>query len=153
VIAASTASSTHPILAYHPGAFPSQAYPGEAAATATIVAAIANSISGLPLGEVHLPSALVLGPAPVCFLPWSFKGKWAYEKHALLVIAVLALLATAASGALKSIGLLPISPLLAILTVYGIHNLYMNVRRPALLIASAIALFLWNGPIFWKAIA
>lgn len=113
---------------------------------------ILHAVLALPLGEARPPHALIAGPAAVCFLPWAFRGKWPVEKRVLLLVALAFLLAGGYGGALKSLGLLPIIPLLATLAAYGVHNLYMSVRRPAWLFATAGILLAWNGLIVWSTI-
>ena len=111
---------------------------------------VSRSVLLIPAGEEHLAHMLILGPAMVCFLPWAFKGKWSKEKRILLAIAGTIVVITSYSGALKTLGFLPIIPLLAVLATFGIHNLYMNVRRPPRLFVAVVILLAWNAMIFWK---
>ena len=111
---------------------------------------VPRSVLLIPAGEEHLPYTLILGPAAVSFVPWAFKGQWIKEKRILLVIAATIVVIILYAGALKTLGFLPIIPLLAALTTFGIHNLYMNARRPVLLFSVVVALLAWNAMIFWK---
>lgn len=114
-----------------------------------ILTILPRSILLIP-GGADLPTTLILGPSTVCFLPWAFKGKWLKEKRTLLAIAGSIVLVLLYAGGLKTLGFVPIIPLLAVLATFGIHNLYMNVRRPALLFSAVVGLVAWNAMIFWK---
>jgi len=114
-----------------------------------ILTMLLRSILLIP-GGADLPPTLILGPAAVCFLPWAFKGKWPKEKRTLLAIAGSIVLVLLYAGGLKTLGFVPIIPLLAALATFGIHNSYMNVRRPALLFSAVVGVVAWNAMIFWK---
>lgn len=111
---------------------------------------VARSVLVMPARAAHLPSTWTLGPAAVCFLPWAFKGQWRKEKRVLLVVVGIIVALMLSAGALKIYGLLPIISLLAVLATFGIHNLYLNARRPSLLFAAVVLSLSWNAMIFWK---
>jgi len=87
----------------------------------------------------------VLNPILLLFLPWTFKGKWTEDKKVFFGFALLYFLYAFVLVDMRIRYILPIVPPLVILLVYGIHNLYMEIRRPALLIGTVLLLVAWNG--------
>lgn len=109
-------------------------------------------IAALPLriffsGQDDAPQFFdgVLNPMLILFLPWAFKGKWADEKKRFFAFAGLYLLYALFLVEIRIRYILPIVPPLVILLVYGIHNLYLRIARPAWLVAPVTLLWLWNG--------
>ncbi len=92
----------------------------------------------------------VLTPLLIAFLPWAFAGKWEREKRFFFIFSVFYLLYAIFLGGLRIRYVLPIVPPLAILAVYGIHNIYLRIRRPVFLCAAVgffvllHAVYLWN---------
>lgn len=126
---------------------------GQAGVEVTPWTSIVQAIFAVPLSEESVPATLMVGPAMICFLPWAFRGKWGNEKRALSALVLAFVVFTASAGALKSIGLLPIIPLLATLATYAVHNLYMGIRHPVLLVMAVAAFLAWNGLIYWSTLA
>jgi hypothetical protein len=83
----------------------------------------------------------VLNPILVVFLPWAFRGKWYEEKRLLFFFALCYLVFAVFLTDLRIRYLLPIVPPLVILLVYALHNIYLRIARPWILIA-AVASFL-----------
>ncbi|MGE5218338.1 MAG: phospholipid carrier-dependent glycosyltransferase, partial [Chloroflexota bacterium] len=114
-------------------------------------------IVGLPLrifffGQDDKPQFFdgVLTPVLVLFLPWAFKGKWAEEKRLLGAFALLFLLYALFLVDLRIRYILPIVPALVVLAVYGVHNVYLGIKRPALLFAALIGFSLWHTAYLWR---
>jgi hypothetical protein len=80
----------------------------------------------------------VLNPVLIVLLPWAFKGKWAAEKKWLLAFAGLYFSYALFLAELRIRYLLPIVPPLVILAVYAIHNIYMRIKHPYLLLLVVI---------------
>ncbi len=91
----------------------------------------------------------VLTPILVIFLPWAFKGKWVEEKRILGIFALLFILYALFLVDLRIRYILSIVPPLVILAVYGIHNVYLGIKRPLFLFAMLIGFFLWHGTYLW----
>jgi hypothetical protein len=87
----------------------------------------------------------VLNPMLILFLPWAFKGKWLSEKRVLFAFALLYFLYAFFLVDIRIRYLLPILPPLVILAVYGIHNIYLRIRRPSVLVALLCLLLALNG--------
>jgi hypothetical protein len=92
----------------------------------------------------------VLSPGLVLLLPWAFKGKWRDEKIILAGFAAVYLAFALWLADLRVRYVLPIVPPLAILAVYGVFNVYLGIRRPALLFAGLIALAALHGSYLWR---
>ena len=87
----------------------------------------------------------VLNPILFLFLPWAFKGKWTEEKKVFFWFAVLYFLYALFLVDMRIRYILPIVAPLVILLVYGIHNLYLGIRRPWILVVAVLLLTGWNG--------
>lgn len=114
-------------------------------------------IIGLPLrvffsGRDDSPQFFdgLLNPMLILFLPWAFKGKWAEEKKLLFSFSALYFLYALLLVDMRVRYILPIVPPLVILLVYGIHNVYLRIARPALLFAALAALLGLNGVYLWN---
>lgn len=94
----------------------------------------------------------VLTPILIIFLPWTFKGKWLEEKRMLGLFALLFFLYAVFLVDLRIRYILLIVPPLVILAVYGIHNVYLGIKRPAFLFAALIFFGLWHGVYLWRYI-
>lgn len=92
----------------------------------------------------------VLNPMLILFLPWAFKGKWLEEKKLLFAFALFYLLFAVFLTELRIRYILPIVPPLVLLAVYGVHNIYLRVRRPWILFAVLVVLLLLNGVYLWR---
>lgn len=92
----------------------------------------------------------VLSPILILFLPWAFKGKWSGEKKLLMIFAVLFFAYALFLVDLRVRYILLVAPPLVALLVYGVYNLYLSMRQPALLIAVLLcfaglhAFYLWR---------
>lgn len=113
-------------------------------------------ILGLPLrvfftGQDDNPQYFdgVLTPVLVVLLPWAFKGKWGEDKKLIALFAfgyfVLALFLID----MRIRYILLIVPSLVVLLVYGIFNMYLSAKRPALLVATLIFFAVCHGTYFW----
>lgn len=91
----------------------------------------------------------VLNPLLVLFLPWAFKGKWSVEKKLFFTFAALYLTYAVFLVEMRIRYILPIVPPLVILAVYGVHNIYLRIRRPWILFAALLVLLLPNGVYLW----
>ena len=92
----------------------------------------------------------VLTPVLILFLPWAFKGKWSEEKKILGIFALLFFLYALFLVDLRIRYILSIVPPLVILTVYGIHNVYLGIKRPVFLFAVLTGFFVWHGTYLWS---
>jgi len=92
----------------------------------------------------------VLNPILILFLPWAFKGKWGEEKKFLFAFAIFFLLYALFLVDLRIRYILPIVPPLVILLVYGIHNVYLRIVHPSLLVGAVLLLVALNGVYFWN---
>lgn len=92
----------------------------------------------------------VLNPLLVLFLPWAFKGKWSVEKKLLFTFAALYLTYAVFLVEMRIRYILPIVPPLVVLAVYGVHNIYLRIRRPWILFAALLVLLLPNGVYLWR---
>jgi hypothetical protein len=87
----------------------------------------------------------VLTPALIAFLPWAFKGKWLEDKKLLAGFAAIFLFYALFLVDMRIRYILPIVPPLIILAVYGIFNVYMNIKRPIYLFAVLVVVAVWHG--------
>ncbi len=92
----------------------------------------------------------VLNPMLILFLPWALKGKWAQEKVYLFVFVLLYFAYAFFLVEIRIRYILPIVPPLVILLVYGVHNIYLRIRRPPLLYAAVLILLALNGLYLWN---
>jgi len=92
----------------------------------------------------------VLNPILILFLPWAFKGKWVEDKKFLFAFAIFFLLYALFLVDLRIRYILPIVPPLVILLVYGIHNVYLRIVHPSLLVGAVLLLVALNGVYFWN---
>lgn len=92
----------------------------------------------------------VLNPMLILFLPWAFKGKWAQEKAYMFAFVLLYFAYAFFLVELVIRYILPIVPPLVILLVYGIHNIYLRIKRPPLLYAAVLILLALNGLYLWN---
>jgi hypothetical protein len=92
----------------------------------------------------------VLTPILIILLPWAFKGKWLEDKKLLIAFAVIFLAYAVFLVDMRIRYILPIVPPLVILAVYGIFNVYLRIRRPAVLFASLILFTAWHGLYLWR---
>ena len=92
----------------------------------------------------------VLNPILILFLPWAFKGKWVEDKKFLFGFAIFFLLYALFLVDLRIRYILPIVPPLVILLVYGIHNIYLRIVHPSLLVGAVLLLVALNGVYFWN---
>jgi hypothetical protein len=92
----------------------------------------------------------VLSPSLVVLLPWAFKGKWRDEKRVWLSFSVLYLAYALFLVDLRVRYVLPIVPPLVVLAVYGIFNIYLNIRRPALLAAGLAVVAALHASHLWR---
>src|SRR5262245_8791948 len=86
----------------------------------------------------------VLNPILVVFLPWAFRGKWYEEKRLLFFFALSYLLFAVFLTELRIRYLLPIVPPLVILLVYALHNIYLRIARPWVLVTLVASLLALN---------
>jgi hypothetical protein len=94
----------------------------------------------------------VLTPVLFIFLPWAFKGKWLEEKKWLGAFALLFLLYALFLVDLRVRYILSIVPPLVILAAYGVHNVYMGIKRPVFLFAGLLFFAPWHGVYLWRYI-
>lgn len=92
----------------------------------------------------------VLNPILILFLPWAFKGKWVEDKKFLFGFAIFFLLYALFLVDLRIRYILPIVPPLVILLVYGIHNVYLRIVHPSLLVGAVFLLVALNGVYLWN---
>ncbi|MBI4525737.1 MAG: phospholipid carrier-dependent glycosyltransferase [Deltaproteobacteria bacterium] len=92
----------------------------------------------------------VLNPMLILFLPWAFRGKWLEEKKIIFGFALFYFLYALFLVEVRIRYLLPIVPPLVILLVYGLHNLYLRIVRPAFLFGGVILLLALNGMYLWR---
>jgi hypothetical protein len=92
----------------------------------------------------------VLTPVLIAFLPWAFKGKWLEEKKLLAAFAALFLFYALFLVDMRIRYILAIVPPLVILAVYGVFNLYLNIKRPGYLFAVILAVGIWHGAYVWR---
>ncbi len=92
----------------------------------------------------------VLTPVLIIFLPWAFKGKWSEEKKLLGGFVLLFLFYALVLVDLRIRYILSIVPPLVILAVYGVHNVYLGIKRPVFLFAVMIVFALWHGVYLWR---
>jgi hypothetical protein len=92
----------------------------------------------------------VLTPILIILLPWAFKGKWLEDKKLLIAFAVIFLTYAVFLVDMRIRYILPIVPPLVILAVYGIFNVYLRIRRPAVLFAVLILFAAWHGIYLWR---
>jgi 4-amino-4-deoxy-L-arabinose transferase-like glycosyltransferase len=114
-------------------------------------------IVGLPLrvffsGQDDNPQLFdgVLTPVLICFLPWAFKGKWLDAKKFLAGFALLFFLYALFLVELRIRYILLIVPPLAALLVYGVFNVYLRIKRPAILFAVLLFFALWQSSYLWR---
>jgi Dolichyl-phosphate-mannose-protein mannosyltransferase len=86
----------------------------------------------------------VLNPMLLVFLPWAFKGKWYEEKRLLFFFALSYLLFAVFLTDLRIRYLVPILPPLVILLVYAVHNIYLRIARPWILVTAVASLLALN---------
>jgi Dolichyl-phosphate-mannose-protein mannosyltransferase len=91
----------------------------------------------------------VLTPALVLFVPWAFKGKWNDEKKLIALFAFGYLLLASFLIEMRIRYILLIVPWMVVLSVYGIFNLYLNIKRPAFLVALVSIFGAWHGTYLW----
>ena len=114
-------------------------------------------IAGLPFrvffsGQDDNPQYFdgVLSPVLILLLPWVFKGKWLEEKWLVGSFAFLFLAYAIFLVDLRIRYILLIVPPLVVLMVYGVFNVYLRVKQPAilygglLLFAGLHATYLWH---------
>jgi hypothetical protein len=94
----------------------------------------------------------VLGPALILLLPWAFSGKWVEEKRFLIVFALLFFAFAVFLVDLRIRYILPIVPPLVILSIYGGFNVYLRIKKPAILFAGALLLAGFNVSYLWSYI-
>jgi hypothetical protein len=92
----------------------------------------------------------VLSPGLIVLLPWAFKGKWLDEKKLLLGFCALYLAYALFLVDLRVRYVLPIVPPLVMLAVYGVFNVYLGIRRPALLFAGLLLFAALHGTYLWR---
>lgn len=93
-----------------------------------------------------------LNPLLILFLPWAFKGKWREEKRIFFGFALAYFLLVLFLGDLRGRDLLPVVPPLATLLVYAVHNIYLRIVHPKLLVAILILLTAFNGIFLWNSL-
>ena len=113
-------------------------------------------ILGLPLrvfftGQDDNPQYFdgVLTPVLVVLLPWAFKGKWREEKKLIALFAFGYLVLALFLIDMRIRYILLIVPSLVVLLVYGIFNMYLSAKRPALLFATLIFFAACHGTYLW----
>ena len=92
----------------------------------------------------------VLSPMLILFLPWAFKGKWGEEKKLMFSFVVFYFLYALFLVDLRIRYLLPMVAPLVILLVYGVHNIYLRILHPAILVGGVIFLLAFNGVYLWN---
>ena len=95
----------------------------------------------------------VLTPALILLLPWVSTGKWSEDKKLLAAFALLSLLYAVFLVDLRVRYVLSIVPPLVILAVYGVFNIYIRIKRPAVLFAGLLLFAVWHGAFLWKYVA
>jgi hypothetical protein len=95
----------------------------------------------------------VLTPILILFLPWAFQGKWLEDKQWLASFALLLLLYGIFLVDMRIRYILAIVPLLAILLVFAVFNIYLRIKRPAILFAGLLGFAVWHGAYLWKYVA
>jgi len=95
----------------------------------------------------------VLTPVLILFLPWSFKGKWLEDKKLIASFAFLLLVYALFLVDMRIRYILSIVPLLVILLAYGIFNVFLRIKRPAVLYAVLLCFAGWHGVYLWRYIA
>jgi hypothetical protein len=92
----------------------------------------------------------VLTPILIVLLPWAFKGKWLEDKKVLAAFALVFLAYAVCLVDMRIRYILPIVPPLVILAVYGVFNVYLRIRRPAVVFAGLILFAAWHGFYLWR---
>lgn len=92
----------------------------------------------------------VLTPVLIAFLPWAFKGKWLEEKKLLAAFAAIFLFYALFLVDMRIRYILSIVPPLIILAVYGVFNIYLNIKRPIYLFGVVLAVGVWHGTYTWR---
>jgi hypothetical protein len=92
----------------------------------------------------------VLTPILILLLPWAFKGKWLDEKKLLASFALLLLLYALFLVDMRIRYVLSIVPPLVILLAYGVFNIYIRIKHPAVLLAGLLLFAGWHGAYLWK---
>jgi len=92
----------------------------------------------------------VLSPMLILFLPWAFKGKWGEEKKLMFSFVVFYFLYALFLVDLRIRYLLPMVAPLVILLVYGVHNIYLRILHPSILVGGVILLLAFNGVYLWN---
>ncbi len=92
----------------------------------------------------------VLNPMLILFLPWAFKGKWGVEKKLMFSFVLFYFLYALFLVDLRIRYLLPIVAPLVILLVYGVHNIYLRIVHPSILVGGVILLLAFNGVYLWS---
>jgi hypothetical protein len=92
----------------------------------------------------------VLTPALIVLLPWVFRGKWSEDKKLLASFSLLSLLYALFLVDLRVRYVLSIVPPLVILAVYGVFNIYIRIKRPAILFAGLLLFAIWHGAFLWN---
>ena len=82
----------------------------------------------------------VLTPILIILLPWTFKGKWLEDKKLLARFALIFLAYAVFLVDMRIRYILPLVPALVVLAVYGVFNIYLRIRRPAVVFAGLICL-------------
>jgi len=91
----------------------------------------------------------VLTPVLIVFLPWAFKGKWLEDKKLLVGFAAIFLFYALFLVDMRIRYILPIVPPLIILAVYGVFNVYLDIKHPIYLFAVIVAAGIWHGKYVW----
>jgi len=92
----------------------------------------------------------VLNPMLILFLPWAFKGKWGDEKKLMFGFVVFYFLYALFLVDLRIRYLLPVVAPLVILLVYGVHNIYLRILHPSILVGGVVILLAFNGVYLWN---
>jgi len=92
----------------------------------------------------------VLNPMLILFLPWAFKGKWGEEKKLMFGFVVFYFLYALFLVDLRIRYLLPVVAPLVILLVYGVHNIYLRILHPSILVGGVVILLAFNGVYLWN---
>ena len=95
----------------------------------------------------------VLTPVLILFLPWAFQGKWLEDKKFIAGFALLLLLYAVFLVDMRIRYVLAVVPLLVVLLVFGVFNVYLRIKRPALLFAGLLCFAVWHGVYLWKYVA
>jgi hypothetical protein len=160
-----TGNPFFPLMA---GFFPSKAAAGAAASTSFVGIGILAKreflygetwwqIAALPIrlffsGQDDSPRYFdgVLSPILLLLLPWAFKGKWREEKMLLMGFAVLFLAYAIVLVDIRVRYILPMVPPLVVLLVYGVFNVYLNIKQPAYLFVGLLFFAALNGSYLWS---